>query len=135
MVDFNLLAIYYIYDNNTLRYIEQALYQLEKYINIFRDFRLKDDDGEGHFNFAKIHALSYYTWSIRIYRTVKGVDTSYFERSYIHIIKELYKRTNKRKGFKLYILYVNTRYVNIITLWDLIIYLYTLAGSQADEDS
>ncbi len=121
--------MYYIHDNNTLRYIEQALYRLEKYINIFRDFRPKDDDGEGHFNFTKIYALSYYTWSIRIYRTAKGVDTSYFERSYIYIIKELYKRTNKRKGFKLYILYANTRYVNIIALWDSIIYLYTLTGS------
>jgi len=129
VVNFTLLAIYYIYNNNTLRYIEQALYRLKKYINIFRDFRLKDDNGEGYFNFTKIYILSYYTWSIRIYRIVKGVNTSYFERSYIYIIKELYKRTNKRKGFKLYILYVNTRYINIIALRDSIIYLYTLAGS------
>jgi len=129
VVDFTLLAIYYIHDNNTLRYIEQALYRLKKYINIFRDFRPKDDNGKGHFNFTKIYTLSYYTWSIRIYGTVKGVNTSYFERSYIYIIKELYKRTNKREGFELYILYVNTRYVNIITLRDSIIYLYTLAGS------
>ena len=135
VVDFTLLAMYYVHDDNTQRYMEQALYRLEKYMNIFRDFRPKDDDGEGHFNFAKIHALSHYTWSIRMYGTAKGVDTSYFERSHIHTMKEPYKRTNKREGFELYILYANTRYVNMIALRDSIMHLHTLAGSQADEDS
>jgi len=135
VVDFVLLAQYYTHDDDTLVYMEHALYRLDKYVNIFREYRpLDKDTEEGHFNFSKYHAMSHYPRLIKRYGSAVGVDTSHSEHCHSFLVKQAYKRTNKREGFEKQIILYNTRHLNMTAMQDALLYQHTRLRPQAEED-
>ena len=62
IVDFILMAQYKTHDDETLRYMEQALYRIDKMKVAFKALRLIDKlTNEGYFNFLKFYVITYYT--------------------------------------------------------------------------
>ena len=82
-IDFWTLAQYSSHDDNTLKYMEHALYQMDMLNckSAFRNYRInnRDKDESGHFNFPKFHAITHYPEFIRMFGTTNGVDTSQME--------------------------------------------------------
>ncbi len=54
-----MLTHYQIYNNKTLRYINHALYYINKLKKIFYEFRKEKRDLIDHFNFLKYYILSH----------------------------------------------------------------------------
>jgi hypothetical protein len=59
-IDFWTIAQYSSHDDNTLEYMEHALYQIDMLKSAFRKHRInnRDKDESGHFNFPKFHAIN-----------------------------------------------------------------------------
>jgi hypothetical protein len=97
IVDFIFLAQYKTHDDETLEYLDHALYRIDKTKAVFKQFRPVDKaTDEGHFNFPKFHAMTHYTSSIREYRAADNFDTEHSEARYKYHVKAFYGRTNKR---------------------------------------
>ena len=79
ILDFLTLAQYRSHDEETLRYMELALYQINQLKWVFSRYRtnLKDEKNAGHFNFPKFHSIVHYPEFIRLFGTTDGVDTSH----------------------------------------------------------
>ena len=60
IVDFILLAQYKTHNDETLQYLEHALYRIDRTKVVFKQFHLVDKvTAEGHFNFPKFHAMTH----------------------------------------------------------------------------
>ncbi len=61
IVDFILIAQYKTHDEETLYYLDHALYRIDKTKIVFKVLYLVDKTrDEGHFNFLKFHIITYY---------------------------------------------------------------------------
>ena len=81
IIDFILLVQYKTHDDETLRYLEQALYRIDKTKVAFQ--RLCPIDKiteEGHFNFSKFHVMTHYTACIREYGAADNFVTEHSEQ-------------------------------------------------------
>ena len=121
ILDFTMLAQYVLHDDETLRYIEHALYRLEKTKIAFEhhwpiDFKLCQPT----FNYPKFHAISHFVQCIRDYGSAVNYDTAHSEAAHKYLLKAFYNRTNK-KEYDLQIWQHNVRHTNIITMKDVII--------------
>jgi len=58
-LNFVMLAHYRSHDNQTFKYINYALYRINKLKNVFREFRVDKRNQEGHFNFLKYHVFAH----------------------------------------------------------------------------
>ena len=113
IVDFILLAMYKSYNDDTLRYIELALFRMNHHKEVFRKYRLTktalkknaektaDKDSsvlpmEGAFNFPKFHAMIHYMEMIRCFGNAVDLETGHFEHKHCQYIKCPFKRTNKK---------------------------------------
>ena len=100
IVDFILMAQYKTHDDETLRYMEQALYRIDKMKVAFRALRPIDKStDEGHFNFPKFHAMTHYTSFIRDFGAADNYDTEHSEAGHKYHVKDFYGRTNKKRGY------------------------------------
>ena len=100
-VDFILIAQYKTHDDKTLCYIEQALYRINKMKVAFRALRpLNKSTDEGHFNFPKFHAMTYYTLFIRDFSAADNYNTEHSKAGYKYHVKDFYRRTNKKRGYQ-----------------------------------
>jgi hypothetical protein len=80
IVDFILLAQYKTHDDKTLRYLEQALYKIDRTKIAFQRLRPVDKiTEEGHFNFPKFHVMSHYTTCIKEYGAADNFNTEHSE--------------------------------------------------------
>ena len=95
-MDFITLARYKTHDDDILGYIEYALMRIEIWIKAFARQRKY-----GYFNYLKMHVITYYVHQIKRYGSAVYIDTDYSKYAYIGKVKDLYKRTNKRRGFEL----------------------------------
>ncbi|KAN0085540.1 hypothetical protein V8E54_002007 [Elaphomyces granulatus] len=77
-IGFWTLAQYSSHDDNTLEYMEHALYQIDMLKSAFRKYRInnRNKDKSGHFNIPKFHAITHYPEFIRMFGTTDGVDNS-----------------------------------------------------------
>ena len=121
ILDFTMLAQYVLHDDETLRYIEHALYRLEKTKIAFEhhwpiDFKLCQPT----FNYPKFHAISYFVKCIRDYSSAVNYDTAHSEAAHKYLLKAFYNRTNK-KEYDSQIWQHNVRHTNIIAMKDVII--------------
>ena len=117
IVDFILLAQYKTHDDETLRYLEQALYRIDKTKVVFKRFRpVNKATDEGHFNFPKFHAMTHYTSCIREYGAADNFDTEHSEAAHKYHVKAFYGRTNKRQGYEDQICLHNTRRINMLAM-------------------
>ena len=95
VLDFMMLARFRSHNTATLEYMEHALFRMDKLKWVFSKYR-----PDAQFNFPKFHVVTHYMDYIRRFGTLDGVDTAHGESAHPIIVKEPYKRTNKRKDFE-----------------------------------
>jgi hypothetical protein len=101
LIDFVLMTQYRFHDENTLLYLDHALYRINWFKNEFKHLRLSDKNiKDDHFNFSKFHVMLHYSEFIRKYETINEYDTSHDEIKHKYMLKEYYERINKRNFFQ-----------------------------------
>ena len=121
-----MLAQYVSYDNETLWYIEHALYRLEKTKIAFKyhwpiDLKLCQPT----FNYPKFYLVTHFAQYIRDYGSAVNYDIAYSKAAHKYLLKVFYNRTNK-KEYDVQIWQYNIRYTNVIAIKDVIISKKTL---------
>ena len=135
IVDFILLAQYKTHDDETLEYLDHALYRIDKTKAVFKQFRPVDKaTDEGHFNFPKFHAMTHYTSSIREYGAADNFDTEHSEAGHKYHVKAFYGRTNKRRGYEDQICLHNTRRTNMLAMDNVLFHRKTRYTTQCSND-
>ena len=129
IMDFVMLARYASHTEETLRYMEHALFRIDKTKGALREHRPTKA-----FNFPKWHAMSHYTYFIRRYGAAIGFDTAISETEHIEQVKNFYARTNK-KDFEVQILRHNTRDLKMRALRDLHLYKNGYIALRANHDA
>src|ERR1700722_1240790 len=134
ILDFLTLAQYRSHDEETLRYMELALYQINQLKWVFSRYRTnqKDERNAGHFNFPKFHSIAHYPEFIRLFGTTDGVDTSHSEAGHKHLVKENYARTNKRDDFEEQIIHHITRQINAKAMDEILLQRHTNTHTDMD---
>jgi len=104
IIDFIIIARYAFYNTKFLKYLNHALYYINKLKDVFKDLRLKisykktvnenNNDSvnlkKRHFNFSKFHVISYYKELIKLYESVKDFNIEHFEATHKYLIKCFY---------------------------------------------
>jgi hypothetical protein len=108
LVDFITIAQYRTHNEETLRYLEHAVYRIDSYKSTFDQFRPHIND-EAHHNYPKFHALSHYVTQTRKWGAPNGYDTEHFEAPHKFLLKFFYNRTNKNDDYLSQIASHNTR--------------------------
>ena len=121
ILDITIPVQYVLYDNKTLRYIEDVLYRLEKTKITFEHQQLIDFKiCQPTFNYPNFYALSHFIQCIWDYSNVVNYDTAYSKAAYKYLFKTFYNQTNK-KGYNLQIWQYNVCHINIIVIKNVII--------------
>ena len=94
--------IQYIFHNeNTLNYINHALYRIDNLKIIFFKFKFQNtardenDENKIHFNIFKFHVITSYMVFIELYDSVQSFDTVYKIIIYKFLLKIFFVMTNK----------------------------------------
>ncbi len=96
-----ILAQYYLHDEETLRYLEHALFRLNKLKNVFRHLQSEHSDTDiDHFNISKLHAMTHYASQIQKYNSADNFNTKYSEIAHKHLIKIFFDCINKWEMFQ-----------------------------------
>ena len=93
-----MLAQYVSHDNKTLRYMEHALYKLEKTKIIFeyhQPINLKLY--QPIFNYPKFYAVTHFAQCIQDYGSAINYNTANYKAAYKYLLKAFYNRTNKKE--------------------------------------
>ncbi len=78
ILDFTMLAQYVSHDEETLRYMEHALYKLEKTKIVFEQYRPIDSKlCQPTFNYLKFHVISHFVQCIRDYGSGVNYNTTH----------------------------------------------------------
>ena len=86
------MAQYKTYDEETLRYLEHALYRINYLKGVFRGIRTNYIvDAEGKFNFPKFYAIAHYPNFIRKYGCADSFDSSTLEAAHKTLIKNFFR--------------------------------------------
>ena len=94
MLDFVYIAQYPSHTSATLGYLEDALARFHANKQIFLEIGARDD-----FRLPKLHSLTHYTRSIRLFGTTDNYDTAYSERLHIDLAKDAYRSTNHKDEY------------------------------------
>ena len=98
ILNFTMLAQYVLHDEETLRYIEHALYRLEKTKIAFEQHRPIDSKlCQPTFNYPKFHTISHFIWSIRNYGSAINYNTAYSKAAHKYLLKAFYNKMNKKE--------------------------------------
>ncbi len=98
ILDFTMLTQYVSHDEETLRYIEHALYRLEKTKIAFEQYQFMDSKlCRPTFNYPKFHVISHFVRCIREYGSVVNYDTTHSKAAHKYLLKAFYNKTNKKK--------------------------------------
>ncbi len=115
-----MLAQYVSYNDETLRYMEHALYRLKKTKIAFEHHRPIDPKlYRPVFNYPKFNTISHFVQCIRNYGSAVNYDTAHSETTHKYLLKAFYNRTNK-KEYDSQIRQHNVRHTNIIAMKDVI---------------
>ena len=98
ILDFTMIAQYVLHDEETLRYMEHALYKLKKTKIAFEqhwpiNFKLS----QLTFNYPKFHAISHFVQCIRDYGSAVNYHTAHSEAAHKYLLKAFYNRTNQKE--------------------------------------
>ncbi len=98
ILDFIILSQYVSYDDETLRYMEHALYRLENIKITFEHHQPIDSKlCQPTFNYPKFHVISHFIQCIRDYSSAVNYDTAYSKAAHKYLRKAFYNRTNKKE--------------------------------------
>lgn len=119
VVDFILLAMYESHDDDTLRYLQLALFRMNQCKEVFRKFRPSkaasaDCEEVGHFNFPKWHSIVHYVDLIKRFGNAPDHDSGHFERGHITWVKRGYKASNGKVGWEDQVMQYGQRKLNSI---------------------
>ena len=114
IVEFVLFADYVSHDDETLRYMEHALFRINHFKAAVSHYR-----PDGHFNFPKWHAQSHYPDFIRRYGAADNFDTEHGEANHKFHVKDFYDRTNKRETYLEQLVGHSIRRLNAIATEDI----------------
>ncbi len=124
-----MLTQYLSHDNETLSYMEHALYRLDKTKIAFENYRsINAKLFRPTFNYPKFHAMTHFLKCIQDYGSVINYDTAHSEVAHKYLLKAFYGRTNK-KEYKSQILKHNIRHTNVIAMQDAILMAQVLDES------
>jgi hypothetical protein len=97
LMDFLFIAQYQCQTSDTIQQIEDCLSVFHENKNVFPDLGVRE-----HFNLPKLHSLSHYTSSIRLFGTTDNYNTKQSERLHIDFTKYAYRASNcKDKYFQM----------------------------------
>jgi len=123
VIDFVILAQYHSHDEETLWYLEHALFQLNKLKNVFRQLWSEHSDTDvDHFNISKLHAMTHYASWIWRYDSADNFNTKHSEIAYKHLIKIFFNCINKWEMFQRQLLYYNTWHLNLLTMKNILLH-------------
>lgn len=91
LLDFLYLAQYQCHTSDTLDRMHDALSAFHNNKDIFVDLEVRD-----HFNIPKVHSLTHYVPSIRLFGTTDNYNTEQTERLHIDFAKDAYRATNRK---------------------------------------
>lgn len=114
IVEFCILSTYVSHDEETLRYMEHALFRINKFKPAVGHHRL-----DGHFNFPKWHVQCHYPEYIRQYGAADNFDTEHSEANHKFHVKDFYDRTNKRETYLEQLIGHSIRRLNAIATEDI----------------
>ena len=126
ILDFTMLAQYVSHDDETLRYMEHALYRLKKTKIAFKyhwpiDLKLYGP----MFNYLKFYAVTHFAQCIRDYGSAINYTTVHSKAAHKYLRKAFYNMTNKEE-YDAQIWQYNVRHTNVIAMKDVIISKKTL---------
>ncbi|KAH9912826.1 uncharacterized protein B0H18DRAFT_889166 [Fomitopsis serialis] len=104
LLDFIYLAQYPTHDDDTLRYLTDALDTFHKHKDVLIKLGIRDS-----LNIPKIHSLLHYAESIRLYGTTDNYNTEAFERLHIDFAKDAWRATNHRDEFPQMVKWISRR--------------------------
>ncbi len=130
IIDFIVIACYAFHDMKFLKYLDHALYCIDKLKDVFKDSCLKishrktvNENDENsvdlkkrHFNFSKFHVISHYKELIEFYESIEDFNIKHFEAIHKYLVKCFYQLMNKKKNFEIQIMQHNTQLINMLTL-------------------
>ncbi len=104
IINFIVITRYASHNTKFLKYLNHALYYINKLKDVFKDSRLKishkktvnenDNDSvnlkKRHFNFSKFHVILHYKELIKLYESVKDFNIEHFEATHKYLIKCFY---------------------------------------------
>jgi hypothetical protein len=94
LLDFLYLAQLPSQTTDTLARLERSLVLFHENKEVFTDLGVRD-----HFNVPKIHSLSHYSLSIRLFGTADNYNTEQTERLHIDFTKDAYRATNRKNEY------------------------------------
>ena len=122
VINFVILSQYSFHDNNTLQYLQHALFWINRLKNIFHYLHsVNSDINTEHFNLLKLHVMTHYAEHIWQYDTADNVDTEYSETVYKYLVRAFFNQTNKWENFQEQLMHHNICYVNLLTMKNLIL--------------
>ena len=111
-----MLTIYVFHNKKILRYLQYALYRLDKFKTIFIKYRFQNtilnksnDEIENndeeiydnyYFNIFKLYIITHYVDFIRLYENVQNFNIEYNKTIYKFLIKFFFSLINKIKKFE-----------------------------------
>jgi len=119
---------YQSHDDESLRYMNNAIYRINVLKEVFKQFQHDEN-----FNYFKFHVISHYMNFIQRYEDADDFDTSYMKIAHKFLIKDYYDLTNKWKNFQMQILHHNTWRVNMLTMRNIILHDLIMFRSEIDE--
>ncbi len=123
MIDFIMLVQYTSYDEDTLRYMQHALFQWNKLKKVFWHLQFLDTDTQQkHFNISKFHAMIHYANFIHWYDVIDNVNTKYKKICHRYLIKKFFDCTNKCDTFLNQLIHHNTRHFNLLAMKNILLY-------------
>ena len=94
LTDFLFISQYQCQTSNTLQRLENCLAVFHDNKDVFVDLGVRE-----HFNFPKLHSLSHYVSSIRLFGTTDNYNTEQSERLHIDFTKDAYRASNKKDEY------------------------------------
>jgi hypothetical protein len=94
LMDFTFLAQYESHTSDTLCSLEESLARFHENKQVFIDFKVR-----GNFNLPKLHSLSHYALSIRLFGSTDNYNTEQSERLHIDLTKDAYRATNRKDEY------------------------------------
>ncbi|KAG0696903.1 hypothetical protein DFH29DRAFT_812529 [Suillus ampliporus] len=91
LLDFCYYARLHTHTSESLDGLENALAVFHAHKDVLQELAVRE-----HFNIPKLHQLSHYVQSIKLFGAADGFDTELPERLHIDFAKEAYRASNKR---------------------------------------
>lgn len=94
LMDFLFIAQYQCQTSDSIQHLEDCLSIFHDNKDIFVDLGVRED-----FNLPKLHSLSHYASSIRLFGTTDNYNTEQSERLHIDFTKDAYRASNRKDEY------------------------------------